>query len=82
MEDSHEPINHGGMRVNEFVQARSVEDTLCYYRFGVIDFLQDYTRKKKLETIYLRRRFNKKDPNCFSCVEPATYGDRFNQFLA
>ncbi|TNV73464.1 hypothetical protein FGO68_gene3536 [Halteria grandinella] len=68
-------------RVNEFVQARDIQDPLCYYRFGIIDFLQDYTKKKKLETVYLRRRFNKKDPNCFSCVDPNTYGDRFYEFL-
>lgn len=55
---------------------------MVYYRFGIIDFLQDYTKKKKLETIYLRRRFKKKDPNCFSCVDPQTYGDRFYKFLA
>lgn len=47
----------------------------------MIDFLQAYTGKKKLETILLRKRFSKKPPNCFSCVDPATYGDRFYDFL-
>jgi hypothetical protein len=68
--------------VKEFLQARDISDPLCYYRFGIIDFLQDYTKKKKLETFYLRRRFSKKDPNCFSCVDPAIYADRFHDFLA
>jgi hypothetical protein len=54
---------------------------LVYYRFGIIDFLQEYTKKKKLETIYLRKRYNRKPPNCFSCVDPHTYGDRFYEFL-
>ena len=69
-------------RVQTFVQAKNSEDSSIYYRYGIIDFLQDYTRKKKLETIYLRRRFKRKDPNCFSCVDPNTYGDRFYNFLA
>ncbi len=68
--------------MNEFVQRQCVDDRLVYYRFGIIDFLQDYTKRKKLETLYLRRRFNKKDPNCFSCVDPTTYADRFNDFLS
>lgn len=63
------------------MQDKSIEDRTCYYRFGIIDFLQDYSKKKKLETMYLRRRYKKKDPNCFSCVDPNTYGDRFYNFL-
>jgi hypothetical protein len=31
--------------------------------------------------MYLRRRYKKKDPNSFSCVDPNTYGDRFYKFL-
>ena len=42
--------------------------------------MQDYTKKKKLETIYLRKRYKKKPPNCFSCVDPYTYGDRLYEF--
>ena len=55
---------------------------MVYYRFGIIDFLQEYNKTKKLETLYLRKRFKKKDPNCFSCVDPNTYGNRFFTFLA
>ena len=68
--------------MKEFVQHGNVEDRLYYYRFGIIDFLQDYTKRKKLETMYLRSRYSKKDPNCFSCVDPKTYGDRFYDFLS
>jgi hypothetical protein len=73
---------HPNSRVSEVVQQASIEDPYVYYRFGVIDFLQDYTKKKKLETMYLRRRYKKKDPNCFSCVEPTAYADRFYYFLS
>lgn len=68
-------------RVNDFLQAPCFGDPSTYYRFGVIDFLQAYTRKKKLETLLLRKRFPKKPRDCFSCVEPNTYGDRFYEFL-
>lgn len=68
-------------RVHEFIHADAYEDEDYFYRFGVIDFLQAYTRKKKLETILLRKRFNKKPRNCFSCVEPPIYADRFYEFL-
>jgi len=30
----------------------------------------------------LRKRFNKKPKNCFSCVEPPIYADRFYDFLS
>ena len=68
-------------RVNEFLQAPCYGDDQVFYRYGIIDFLQAYTRKKKLETIALRKYFNKKPPNCFSCVEPNIYGDRFYEFM-
>ncbi len=65
----------------EFIHAEADGDDSLFYRFGVIDFLQAYTRKKKLETLLLRKRFNKKPKNCFSCVEPPIYADRFYEFL-
>jgi hypothetical protein len=69
-------------RVHEFIHADAYEDDNVFYRFGVIDFLQAYTRKKKLETLLLRKRFSGKPKNCFSCVEPPVYADRFYEFLA
>jgi hypothetical protein len=67
--------------VDEFLQASAYGEPDTYYRFGVIDFLQAYTGKKKIETMLLRKRFSKKPLNCFSCVDPNTYGDRFYNFL-
>ena len=48
---------------------------------GIIDFLQAYTKKKKLETIALRYRFKDKPKDCFSCVDPPTYADRFYKYM-
>lgn len=67
--------------VEEFLEAPCYGDGDTYYRYGIIDFLQAYTRKKKIETLLLRKRYNKKPPNCFSCVEPGIYGDRFHDFM-
>ena len=69
-------------RVLEFMHAEAEGDEEFFYRFGVIDFLQAYTRRKKLETLLLRKRFSKKPKNCFSCVEPPIYADRFYDFLS
>ena len=69
-------------RVLDFMHAEADGDDEFFYRFGVIDFLQAYTRRKKLESLLLRKRFNKKPKNCFSCVEPPIYADRFYEFLA
>ncbi len=49
---------------------------------GIIDFLQAYTKKKKLETVSLRYRYKNKPKDCFSCVDPPTYADRFYNYLA
>ena len=43
--------------------------------------MQGYTYNKKLETKLLRNRFSNKPKNCFSCVEPPIYADRFHDFL-
>lgn len=44
--------------------------------------MQAYTRRKKLETVSLRYRYKHKPKDCFSCVPPSTYGDRFYDFLS
>jgi hypothetical protein len=64
------------------MHAEAEGDEEFFYRFGVIDFLQAYTRRKKLETLLLRKRFSKKPKNCFSCVEPPIYAVRFYDFLS
>lgn len=69
-------------KTSEFIHYRSIKDSTVYYRLGIIDFLQLYSNKKKLETKYLRYRFKSKPPNCFSCVDPATYADRFYDFMS
>ena len=68
-------------RVNEFIEGHKYntsgfglvvggnKDENEYYRFAIIDFLTPYSRKKKLENILLRKRFNKKPEDCFSCVD-------------
>lgn len=68
-------------RVNEFIHYEAYLDSETYYRFGIIDFLQSYTYKKRLENKLLRNRFSNKPKNCFSCVEPPIYADRFHDFL-
>jgi len=65
-----ERLNTLRPRIKEYIESSAYNDEEVYYRYGIIDFLQDYTRKKRLETIYLRKRFSKKPPNCFSCVDP------------
>ena len=35
-----------------------------------------------METFSLRYRYKHKPPDCFSCVPPDTYGERFYEFLA
>ena len=69
-------------RTKDFIEYQSKSDRNVYYRLGIIDFLQLYTNKKKLETKYLRYRFKSKPPNCFSCVDPVTYADRFYDFMS
>jgi hypothetical protein len=65
-----ERLNTLRPRIKEYIESSAYNDEEVYYRYGIIDFLQDYTRKKRLETIYLRKRFSKKPQNCFSCVDP------------
>jgi len=48
---------------------------------GIIDFLQNYGKKKKIET-KLRQMMNPRENiEVFSCVPPNIYGDRFYNFL-
>ena len=77
-----ERLNSLKPRVDEYLESRGYNDDETCYRYGIIDFLQAYTKKKQLETLYLRKRFSKKPANCFSCVDPGLYGDRFYEFMA
>ena len=67
-------------RTKEFIELKGV-NRRNYFRLGIIDFLQPYSNKKKLETKYLRYRFKNKPADCFSCVPPELYANRFYRFL-
>lgn len=68
-------------RTNEFIEYVSNQDPNIYYRLGIIDFLQKYNRKKKLETKWLEYRNRHLPPDVFSCVHPKLYADRFYNFM-
>lgn len=53
-----------------------VYDVVLY--FGIIDILQEYNIKKKIEHAYKSLRF---DPLTISAVEPKLYSKRFISFL-
>lgn len=61
----------GGLR------AVVVEGPGCYY-FGIIDILQEWNWKKKLERFY-KMYIRGKDGDGLSCMEPIGYADRFLQ---
>lgn len=48
---------------------------------GVIDFLQKYNNRKRLETKYLTMKNRNVPADTFSCVDPKLYGDRFHRFM-
>lgn len=50
------------------------------YFIGIIDILQEYNTKKKLEHVY-KAQILRKDPTKISAVNPVVYGDRFLDFM-
>ena len=50
------------------------------YIIGIIDYLQKYNFKKKMEHC-MKGIINGKENNMISAVEPEYYGDRFNDFM-
>jgi hypothetical protein len=48
---------------------------------GIIDFLQKYNKRKRLETKWLTMKHGKVDHTTFSCVHPNLYADRFHKFM-
>lgn len=56
-------------------------DQEVYYKFGVIDFLQNYNTMKSLETKWRRFLNPTEKVDAFSCVNPKTYGERFYLFM-
>jgi hypothetical protein len=43
---SQNRISQLNIRTNDFIEMRSNQDSRYYYRLGIIDFLQAYTRRK------------------------------------
>ena len=50
------------------------------YHVGIIDFLQVWNKKKKLERIY-KQKFKGADSNKVSAVPPRQYSKRFVDFM-
>ena len=50
------------------------------YIIGIIDYLQMYNFRKRLETFW-KGVFYGKEKNMISCVEPNYYGERFQDFM-
>lgn len=53
------------------------------YFFGIVDVLQEYSFKKKIETYYKTGLYSieGKDPRGLSVVNPTNYGKRFLHFM-
>jgi len=79
----HEPFfsnwqkEMGGLHAREPETGQVRPET---YFFGIIDILQEYNMKKKLEHAY-KAQILRKDPTKISAVSPVVYGDRFFEFM-
>ena len=65
-------VGCGGLTRNTFLSP----DKKIKYHIGIIDYLQDFTFVKKLETLY-KRMVLRKSKKLISCIDPAAYRDRF-----
>ncbi len=70
---SNESDIYGGVR------ASVIEGPGIYY-FGIIDAIQKYTFKKKLETCF-RKWVQRKNVKGISCVDPVLYRKRFMKYM-
>merc|ERR1712003_167039 len=61
------------------VQAQVIEGPGIYY-MGIIDALQGYSWKKRLETLF-KTYFKNADGDGISCVEPTKYRKRFMNYM-
>ena len=61
------------------VQAQVIEGPGIYY-MGIIDALQGYTWKKRLETMF-KAYIKGSDADGISCVEPTKYRKRFMNYM-
>ena len=51
------------------------------YRLGVIDFMQTYGKRKRMETTVRKILHPMRDSHSMSVVDPLTYGIRFLNFM-
>merc|ERR1712228_847362 len=62
------------------IRAQIIDGPGLYY-IGIIDTLQEYTFRKKLETFY-KTYVRRDDGNGISCVDPITYQQRFFEYMS
>ena len=62
---------------NQFVS----QDMLKLYHIGIIDYLQEFSRKKKVENFTKTIFKSKSGSRKISCVPPQLYGERFVEFM-
>ena len=62
------------------IRAQIIDGPGLYY-IGIIDTLQEYTLRKKLETFY-KTYIRRDDGNGISCVDPITYQQRFYEYMS
>lgn len=61
---------------SDAIEMFEVYDVVLY--MGIIDILQEYNMKKKVEHFYKSMQF---DPQSISSVDPKSYAERFIGFL-
>ncbi|KAJ8599094.1 hypothetical protein CTAYLR_008864 [Chrysophaeum taylorii] len=87
--DHHHLIDGGGGGGGDLWRAHnggikaSVGATGSYF-FGVVDILQEYNLRKKVQHVYRARlaKHRGADPKDICCVPPRAYGRRFEDFIA
>ena len=58
---------------------RSTDQNYIYI-IGIIDYLQKYNNKKRIEN-FVKGIYYGKEKNMISCVDPGFYGERFQNFM-
>lgn len=71
---SYFTVNNGGMMASY----ETDENYPIIYYLGIIDILQEYNIKKKVENAFKRITDSQQE---ISCVDPATYAARFVNFI-
>ena len=65
----------------KYLEFQSYSSKKVYYRLGIIDFLQKYGKRKKIETEWVKRTNKLETVDTISCVSPDLYADRFYKFM-